>query len=179
MDGVCVDFVNAAFKLHGEEYDPANYVKGMYSIERMLCCTTDTFWQPIDAECSDFWRKLEPYRWFDNLYTKLCEQGEVYFTTAPSRSPFSALGKLQWLQDRFGRKFNQYFIGIHKQLFARLGSILIDDSDENVKAFQKAGGTAILFPQPWNSRHDETSNRVHDTLGKVIYTKAELRRITE
>ena len=47
---------------------------------------------------------------------------------------------------------NDYQIGPRKELNAKSGAILIDDSDDNIRKYREAGGTAILFPQPWNER---------------------------
>lgn len=42
-------------------------------------------------------------------------------------------------------------LGEHKHLFAKRGSLLIDDNEAAVRKFREHGGSAILFPQPWNS----------------------------
>ena len=38
-------------------------------------------------------------------------------------------------------------------MLAKRGRVLIDDSDVNCEKFAAAGGTAIVFPQRWNSAH--------------------------
>lgn len=43
----------------------------------------------------------------------------------------------------------------------RPGRVLIDDNDTNCAKWREHGGTAILFPQPWNSDHTKVSERIH------------------
>jgi hypothetical protein len=44
-------------------------------------------------------------------------------------------------------------MGSPKFLCAKPDNILIDDSDKNCNSFIKAGGKAILVPQPWNNQY--------------------------
>ncbi len=57
---------------------------------------------------------------------------------------------------RFGGDFQGYVMTARKHLLAKPGTILIDDYEANVMAFQKDGGKAVLFPQIWNANHEIT-----------------------
>lgn len=37
-----------------------------------------------------------------------------------------------------------------KEVFSGPGRALIDDRDENVEGWEKAGGIGVLVPRPWN-----------------------------
>ena len=171
MDGVCTNFVEAVFDLFERTYTQTAFQAGEYSLEKILNLSPEQLWTSVNAEGADFWRDLEPYLWFDNLYSKLTEIGNVYFCSSPTRSSTCLLGKIQWLQDRFGKGFRNYIFTPYKHLLAKPGTLLIDDSDAEVEKFfeeDRRAGT-ILFPQPWNSRHKETANSVLDTVRKAKF----------
>lgn len=68
---------------------------------------------------------------------------------------------------------NEYQIGPKKELNAKSGAILIDDSDKNVENYRAAGGCAILFPQPWNKNSQYIESRtdyVLTTLDNILKT---------
>ncbi len=88
---------------------------------------------------------------------KLEEQGHVVFCTSPSADAKCPSEKVVWLRNQgfLGPMATNYQIGPMKELNAGSGAILIDDSDSNVQKFRDAGGTAVLFPQPWNENRDK------------------------
>jgi len=153
LDGVACRFVDYAFQAHGREFAPECWPPGEYDIAKVLGMTENRFWRIIDQHGAAFWRELEEYSWFESLYTELSRLGRVYFVSAPNHSPASASGKVLWLQDRFGDGFQDYILTREKHLLSRGGTVLIDDSDANVDAFNRGGGRGILFPQVWNSKY--------------------------
>lgn len=144
MDGVCTNFIRGASKVHG-----INWIDNPPDNFWNLGLTQTEFWRPITAIGESFWRELEEYPWFIDLHRMLLDKGDVVFVSSPSKDPYSLAGKIYWLQKRFGNDFRDFFLGSRKELMAGNG-ILIDDHDPNVDKFNRAGGQAIVFPQPWN-----------------------------
>lgn len=154
MDGVCCNFQGAAMTACGFP----DLVPTQWDMTRDMGITEDEFWRRIDAHGEDFWANLSDYPWFCDLYHRLywqC-QGRLYFLSTPSRAPFSASGKVRWLQKWLGPHFDAYIFTRHKHLFAGPGRLLVDDNAENCERFEAAGGQAILFPQPWNRAAPES-----------------------
>ena len=173
LDGVSVDFVAKACRALGRDYDEGTWPAGEYDIAKVLGIGEDEFWEVIHSQGVDFWRRLKPYSWFPALHDALCSLGRVYFVTAPTHSPYSAAGKMLWLKDRFGNGFKDFVITRKKHLLSLAGSVLIDDCDRNISAFEKHGqGKGILFPQRWNSAH------AHVNDDRVDYVMERIRRIT-
>ena len=168
MDGVCTDFASAGILANGR--DPAevfrlwrNSFPGEYHPYTVMGIEMESFWEAVAADGESFWVNLQEYEWFSELLRSLQNIGEVVFLTSGSYAPWSLSGKLKWLQKRFGRDFQGYVFTARKHLLAKPATILIDDYDANVAAFQKHGGKAVLFPQVWNANHD-----VIDRLGFTL-----------
>lgn len=155
MDGVLADFISAAFRAHGQEFDAATYPRCEWEITRVLGTSDSDFWAVIDA-LPDFWRNLPSYPWFRDLLDEAEETGcEVRILTTPSRHGHSYRGKREWLDDHgIGIPAILFGNSRDKALLARSDRLLIDDSGKNVDMFRKAGGQAILFPQVWNENYD-------------------------
>jgi len=166
LDGVCVDFVGAACRLHGRTFDETVWPPGEYDIAEVLGIGDEEFWEVIHRQGVDFWRGLEAYPWFVRLHRELQRRGRVYFVTSPSRSPHSAAGKMLWLKERFGETFKDFVLTRRKHLLSRADCVLIDDSDRNVREFERHGsGSGVLFPQRWNSGHGQAGV---DRVGHVL-----------
>lgn len=179
MDGVICDFVSAALQLHKK--DPSRvretWPRGKYDALPSLCGwkSEKRFWDLIDANSVDvtyntrsFWiDRVEAYPWADRLWD-ICEaRAPTWILTSPSRSAWSAYGKIQWLKNWKGEKFRQYVIAPEKHHIARPHALLIDDNPRNIRAWGKRGGAAILFPRLWNERykqHDHAFDIVVDEL---------------
>ena len=145
LDGVCADFVQSACRVHGRDFDEGSWPAGEYDIAKVLGV--------------DFWRGLEPYPWFERLYTELQRLGRLYFVTSPTDSSHSAAGKMLWLKDRFGKDFRDFIITRQKHLLSNTDCVLVDDCDRNIKAFERYGqGKGILFPQRWNSAYEHIND---------------------
>lgn len=169
LDGVAVDFVSAALQLFGRELCDAAWPPGQYDIADVLSMDRNSFWESVNGAGVDFWRNLQPYPWFEELYRELSKRGKVCFATSPTYSPHSAAGKMTWLKDRFGSDFKDFVITRRKYHLSRAGTLLIDDSDRNVREFiERGSGKAILFPQIWNSAHALiTGDRLANVLSAV------------
>lgn len=174
MDGVCCDFVGEACKLHGKSLKdllPEWEKGGGWNFFKMWGATAAEFWEPINNN-SDFWRNLPQYPWYHEMAPSLEWQAEVIYSTSPGSCPTSAYGKSQWLARKGINPSTRAMLGSRKDLMAKPGVVLIDDSDKNCDKFRRAGGSAIVFPQHWNSLHEQTED-------PISYVMRELRIIQE
>jgi 5'(3')-deoxyribonucleotidase len=168
MDGVCTDFASAGIIANGRNPSEVfrlwhKSFRGEYHAYKVMGIDMESFWEAVTAEGEAFWVNLQEYAWYSELLGSLQNFGEVLFLTSGSYAPRSLSGKLQWLQIRFGKDFRGYVMTARKHLLAKPGTILIDDYEANVLAFQKHGGKAVLFPQVWNREHGVT-----DSLGFTL-----------
>jgi len=162
MDGVLCDFVSSAFSAHGMKYDHAVYPRGVFAIEKVIGVTTSEFWRRIDFGGESFWENLDPYPWARTLVDELQEIDKVVIATSPSRSPASYSGKRRWLQKMGMCKLDSMF-GACKWLMAKSDRTLVDDGEHNIVEWEKAGGYAVVVPQPWNH-----ANPVDDVVKHVL-----------
>lgn len=158
LDGVCADFVSAALELHRSPLKHDDIKQ--WAMEKQMGLPLEKFWALIEAKGVPFWRGLKEYPWFSELY-EICQRNAeaVYFLSSPDRSPAAAMGKMQWLMDRFGGSFRNYILTPNKRLIR--GGVLIDDSLKQCTAFANGNassyahdlcsGRYVLFPQPWNT----------------------------
>lgn len=163
MDGVLCNWTKGVADILEMDYDKflREWPPGTASISDVLKVKQSAYWNKIDKAGAAFWRALEPFPWFEELWEAAEEVGEVKILTSPSCHGSSAHGKMQWIADRFGRfKWRNYVITNQKWLCAGPGRILIDDNDKQCQDFTSAGGRAILFPQPWNKNHHCVNNRI-------------------
>lgn len=167
MDGVLVDFVSAAVRLHGHAPRLTDWPIGVWDVHTVLGITITEFWGKIETHGAAFWSELEPYPWSVELFERLREIAPVTIASSPNRDPHCLAGKVLWLQKRFGRKFRDFLIGPPKHLLARPGSVLIDDSPGMIREFREAGGHGILFPQPWNENHPHRQSPLEFVLGEL------------
>ncbi|MBX9656681.1 hypothetical protein K2Y11_23940 [bacterium] len=155
MDGVIADFVTMAVKLHGRADVLENWPNGERDIPNLLNSSRGEYWKLIDAQGADFWCSISPFPWLNDLVSMVREFAPMTVLTKPSLSPACAEGKIRWLYKQFppvkGRRFSDFLIGSRKDLLANPRRVLVDDDDDNAEKFRKAGGCAIVFPQPWNS----------------------------
>ena len=168
LDGVLADFVSAARDVH-RYHDPANvpadYVAAKWDFFTDWGITGKTFWSHIHAKGLDFYGSwVQPYSWALTILREV-DRGHDDFAvlTAPSSSHWSYAGKKLWV-DTYLRPACRRPIKLivanmphgedTKHLLAGPDRLLIDDNDENVGEFRRAGGHAVVFPQLWNSRAD-------------------------
>ncbi len=160
LDGVCVDFVSAACRLHGTTPEQIDWHTCGFYIADGLGLSRDQFWEPIRQAGSAFWRDLEPYPWLGELLEAV-EGAEVHVCTSPSRDPASLMGKVEWIYRHFPRHLHRQFVLTQqKHLLARPGRFLVDDAEFNAEAWENAGGSPILFPRPWNAASAEATDPV-------------------
>jgi 5'(3')-deoxyribonucleotidase len=147
MDGVVANFVAASCAAHGRPEENINH----WDYFTSWGITENQFWEPINAAGRDYWANLPVYPWFDELVA-LVKDADPKFTicTKPSKQADCLAGKLDWIHRYFGKHFRRYIFATDKSILAKPGRLLIDDSDLNCEQFSAAGGSAFLWPQPWN-----------------------------
>ncbi len=164
-DGVLADFVTGALRVHGSELTPEDITR--YDMAEVMGISGAEFWKPINAGGPEFWRNLDPYPWFDQLFDGLRSLGRVMLATKPSWSWCSYAGKKMWFDRVLGPSFGDIALISDKSLFARSTRVLVDDSQENVASFLAAGGEACLFPQPWNGDPIPDEAAIAEVIAKV------------
>lgn len=183
LDGVVIDFCSSALRLLGldHKYDTTDIDcwDGLnHLVEREGLCDKGEgahyVWSRIDAQGAEFWAGMDSlHPGMVLLSSLLANKVPVVFVSAPSRDPGSAAGKLQWLQDNIpdeeylGRPLNRCFaLCPSKHLLAHGNAVLVDDRPLNVERFQASGGTAMVWPQPWNTSGTLDYIRAVDTVLK-------------
>lgn len=146
LDGVLVDFVGGAAKLHG--FDPALAVRWDFMADVGL--TQNQFWSPLGE---DFWANLP---WMPDgmrilaIVEKAFGPENVCLLTSPCDTDGCMQGKLRWIRKHLPVYNRRYLMGSAKEFCASRDSLLIDDSDSNTTKFATAGGWGVLVPRPWN-----------------------------
>lgn len=169
MDGVITDFRRHSLALYGvtEDKDSVMTALPKQSEEDVLGITRSEFWDTIAKAGVDFWRYMPEMPWTSHLLRCLGNfASEMHVITSPEAGGTCAVeasqGKVLWLQDRWGSKFDKFIITKHKYLLSRAGHILIDDYAKNCRQFEEHGkGRAILFPGP-DFRGDKVAHTVHE-----------------
>lgn len=179
MDGVLVDFVEGYCSLKNLKtpyYDPDNF--GKWDVTQIFIEQGHFEERDRWIGCNkDFWAKLRPMRDADGI-VKLLEdrfgQKHIVILSRPvvhtrdTRLTAQCIeGKLEWLAKWYPQYYERVWFGKHKEQVAHAQSLLIDDSDENVENYKKAGGPAILVPRLWNSGHSIAIN--HSALDYIKY----------
>lgn len=98
---------------------------------------------------TDFWESLEPNPEGLALWKALQGHTHTQILSSFRDSDFAAAGKVLWLKKHLGiPKAEDYRVTLttEKELNAKPGRLLIDDSPTNCEAFRKEGGDALLWP---------------------------------
>ena len=156
MDGVIVDFIKGLLLAHHRLDLLDRYLKNEYPVEwnmEGLLGNEAELWFPVEQKGFIFWSELDIYSWGKKIVNKIIDSGvEWYFCSKPYDSIDCYSGKYAWLDKTFpGLTRNQIIFIQHKDLLAKEGALLIDDSNNNIVDFASAGGDTLLFPRPWNS----------------------------
>lgn len=159
MDGVCCNWLDATLITLNKEKLIKNIPKDAFNIEQATKLDFLYIKEKIFEQGSEFWKNLEEFKWFKELYEELESLGEVIFLTAPSTDPSSLKGKLEWLQDRFGENFKSYIMTPQKYHCSSSSSILIDDTLDQCEKFIKNGGFAVMFPSELNHLIDDLKTK--------------------
>lgn len=151
MDGVLTNFKEGVYREFGQPYS--------YETESALW----DFWNDFDkvvthdqvnAICNDnFWWSLPWMPDGRDIAGKVLEKFgfHTYLLSDPMPNVESMTGKWKWVRKHLPDLFNQTILmKAPKELLANDHTLLIDDRDQNIERFQKAGGHGILVPRPGN-----------------------------
>ncbi len=164
MDGVLSDFDS-----HFQKYTdiaPIDFVTSLYKTQKNVVgnrvpdegikkATDLIFWKVI-SEMPDFWSTMIPISDFKTLWDFVSPFDPIILTSIPLY-PFvcwqAVLGKRQWIDSFISKHIRMYvtffdhnYKKTYKHNFCKSQEdILIDNTPENILAWQKAGGTGILF----------------------------------
>ena len=143
-DGVEADFFGGVRRV----WHRSDLVPDQYDLADQLGITTEEFWGTIDRLGPAFWSQLEPYPWAVALWGAAQNAGDAYILTQPSEHPACVAGKVEWIARELGTR--RYLLAPYKDACSRPGALLIDDKPANCREWERRGGIAWLFPQPWN-----------------------------
>lgn len=148
LDGVHVDFCGQACKEFGHIHDERLPDAKEYFIEKRLGISPDTLWARIRHKQPCWWYNLPEYEWSKDLHKLVLEFTNKYWVcSSHGYMPNAAKGKVSWVNAHLDMPV---VLTRDKWLLAKPGTVLIDDTEEQVNQFREAGGGAVLFPQPWN-----------------------------
>lgn len=104
----------------------------------------------------DWWSNLPKTQECDALLQKFARNDYAYILTA-GEGPECLAGKIVWIRRHAPMMLNRivFVTGHHKYLLSNIGSLLIDDSNRNIDAWQAGGGKGVLVPRYWNVHTDE------------------------
>lgn len=145
-DGVLCDFVSGAIQVHRIKNYSHDDVKH-WDFFQDWGMSAEEFYNWCRGY--EFWFNLKPYDWAAWLVEEIGLDNFI-ISTAPTMDPTCVQAKLDWLYEHFKIPMTNIMVGSRKELMAKSGLVLIDDSPKNVEKFREHGGSAILFPQPWN-----------------------------
>jgi len=161
LDGVLVDFLGGACRLHNKTYDghphdPKNQVSQKpWEIEPIFGMTAPALWEPMGR---DYWRNLKPldhcHKVVEILSRKFGE-GNICLLTSPIRTDGCIDGKMDWIREHLPQFRRRFLVGPAKQFCASPRHCLVDDRTFNIEGFKGVGGHGFLFPAPWNGRFKE------------------------
>lgn len=160
MDDVLADFIGGILKVHGWTPEKLEEVhdRNRWSVIESMGMTEEEFWEPVrrgsclfSFSARNFWAHLaiKKFAW-DVLNWAESIADEWYILSAPQNYAECYAGKVNWIQQYLGDKFENFILTKHKTLFAGEGTLLVDDRKETVEAFREAGGIGIVYPTRYN-----------------------------
>lgn len=164
LDGVLVDFVGGALKVHGKTLSPDSV---RWNFHEQIEVTPEEFWKPFGYH---FWCKLG---WtvegpiLLNLLERIFGE-DIVLMTSPCETEGSVEGKVDWIKTHLPNYKRKFFVGPAKHLAAGPTKILVDDHEGNTDKFISRHGKAVLVPRPWNRLIGETNDRGQFDVYRVI-----------
>lgn len=167
MDGVLVDFISGAIKLHNLPCHPYDNPKmhGIWDFVPSLGMSENEFWKNADQK---FWSELEPTEeCFEIVKMMEAEFGQdnICLLTSPCLNHGCIPGKMEWIEKYLPAYKCRFLAGPRKEFCAHNKAILVDDNDNNLRAFNAHGGWVIPVPRKWNQYHT-----YHNTPMNIIRT---------
>jgi hypothetical protein len=137
MDGVLADFDKKR-----DELFPEFIGKTQDQVSPEM---NERFWNTIDEKYPEWFGSLEPMPDFVTLWEYASKLRPVVLTALPRTRQYETIQQKQaWLRKYLGPSVPVIAcLRKHKADYANRNSILVDDSDVNCAAFEKAGGYSI------------------------------------
>ena len=143
LDGVLADFVGGvcqAFNIPRETL-LETWTPGQYDLCPPLKVSANHFWDVISRRGEEFWANLGVMPDAYELVALAEQRGEVVFMTSPPLNPSAVVGKIRWIEKHFPTFRRRFAVTPCKAAFAHPYAVLVDDWDEAVTKFRKAGGS--------------------------------------
>jgi hypothetical protein len=157
MDGVLVDWNKGTHILHGLSWEEKRWPYefgpgGWYFYKHGLGMSTSELFNGQDRK---FWADLDwtPY---GRDVLAVCEKyfgNTVCLLTSPFDQPGVVDGRKDWIKREMPEYTKRHLIGDYKNACAHPKAILIDDCQNNIDEWVKAGGLGVLLPRPYNNSH--------------------------
>lgn len=156
MDGVLVDWIGGLCDLLGlNRENVINEWPPGVDTETALNLNVDHMWNLVNRHGFDWWANLNPLETNGHLFALLTETtASISILTSPDNSIYASSGKILWINNNLSQFENRIDLSSNKERLSKPGTLLIDDKDCNCERFREEGGHAVLFPQPWNKKHD-------------------------
>jgi len=172
MDGVLTDFHKGVHLVFEKPYVYSDVLQRYDFWEDWEPITTRG---QVNSVCDiNFWQNLEWMHDGQDIFSTIidfCGINNIFLLTTPMPNTWSPTGKWLWVEKHIPTLKKQTIITqAPKSLLANTNALLIDDKDENVVEFRRAGGQAILVPRPWNQLHtraDKTAQEIKQQLVEV------------
>ena len=153
-DQVLTDFVAGACATVGYDYPgtwnwPFDWTYDFFSF-------VGSTKEEVNIHCDiNFWANLPWIEDGKDILKVVMSQfrpNEITVLTKPMRNNGSYTGKMTWFEKNIPELYERVIPTlVPKEEFAfDFNQLLIDDCQDNVERFIKAGGAAILVPRPWN-----------------------------
>lgn len=182
VDGVLADWLKATFELRGVRYpDYTNgewpYKRGpegWYFYREEGWTSTQLFAGQASRE---FWKN---FKWTPDGkdILAICEKffdGNICLLTAPYEGDGVVDGRKDWIKREMPGYMDRTLVGKCKEAIpvGNPNAILVDDWEENILSWRRAGGTGILLPRPYNSNEHLTHRG-----GSAQWLESQLNNLT-
>lgn len=170
MDGCISDFQKGVYDAFDQPYNYAELPKNYDFWVTWPGKTVNR--EQVNAICdTNFWTNLpwthDGLKIFEAVRSKFNPE-QIYLLTVPMPNIESPTGKWMWVRNNIPGYLKRTIITqAPKSLFAKPGTLLIDDHDFTVDGFIEAGGRGLLMPRPWNRAHAH-ANRTVEVVEKFL-----------
>ena len=156
VDGVLADLFEAIYRSHGKVYSSDNPEcpegEEGYYVSESLGMPIDEVWIPYVEDYVRNMNKLPEADAIMDIVNVSNRKWNLAFLTQPL--PERLNGKYDWL-GRYYPNIPRIITDVKTFCCTGSDSLLIDDYDQNIRAWKRWGGSVILFPRRWNSRYGE------------------------
>jgi 5'(3')-deoxyribonucleotidase len=166
MDGVLVDLLTGWCEFKGLSI-PDPYPLGTMRFDKLFAIEQKNVWKGCEAR---FWATLPKMPDASLLMSDLeflFGFKHVFPITSIIGPPIAAAGKIEWLLRNFPTFYGSYFITNQRNQLANQETILIDDDENHILEFKRAGGHAVLVPRIWNSAYHSAHESILLVMGEV------------